>query len=60
MRRINGNWEANRTERRKYIKILMSKGYNNDEALKIIENRLIEYNPLGLSLDEMIKRTVDK
>lgn len=60
MRKINGFWTANRTERLKYIKVLMAKGYTNDESLEIIEKRLFEYNPLGMSFEEMIQRTLTK
>ena len=60
MRKINGHWEANRTERIKFIKVLMSKGYTNDEALDIIEKRLFEYNPYGFSLEAMIQMTATK
>ena len=60
MKCINGLWTANRTERTKYVKVLMAKGYTNDEALDIIEKRLFEYNPLGFSMDAMIERTIAK
>ncbi len=60
MRKVNGMWTANRTERIKYIKILMDKGYTNDEALDIIEKRLFEYNPAGFTFEQMINRTVNK
>ena len=60
MRKVNGLWTASRTERIKYIKILMGKGYTNDEALDIIEKRLFEYNPMGFTLEQMINRTANK
>lgn len=60
MRQIRGAWVANKQERAEAIKRLMQKGYNNAEAIDIIEKRLIEYNPLGFSFMASIDRTCDK
>lgn len=60
MRKIRGMWTANRTERERAIKALMLKGYDNSEAIDILNKRLFEYNPLGFSLDAMIARTCPK
>jgi hypothetical protein len=60
MRQVRGAWIANKQERTEAIKILMSKGYNNSEAIDIIEKRLFEYNPLGFSFMALINRTCEK
>lgn len=60
MRQIRGAWVANKQERTEAIRILMAKGYNNAEAIDIIEKRLFEYNPLGFSFIATINRTCEK
>lgn len=60
MRQIRGAWVANKQERTEAIKVLMAKGYNNAEAIDIIEKRLFEYNPLGFSFWATINRTCEK
>lgn len=60
MRKVRGSWVPNKAEMVKYIKVLMSKGYDNSEAIDIIQKRLFEYNPLGMSMNDLINRTIAK
>ena len=60
MRKVNGLWMASAKERTKWIKDLMNKGYDNNEAIYILDRQLLEYNPLCRTIDAMIDMVVRK
>lgn len=41
-------------------KMVMEKGYNEKEAIEIAKQRFAEFNPLGMSIEAMVKRMPTK
>ena len=41
-------------------KMVMEKGYTQEEAIEIAKQRFAEFNPLGMSIEAMVKRMPTK